>query len=257
MLFEPGRSAPVLTTPGPRDVTPAFSERGSDWFYVRSDRQAIVHCDTGNSCTEIHADPQGPLWPVPSPDSQTIAYLTWLNTPRLKLLSLSNGAVRDLGAAIVDCAPVWTDDEHIWVLQSSERRPEWIEIDLKTSRRSGRRREAGAETADSRDCAMKENPLLGALPAGARRCERVVGDSRDPNAGVAMISAAPGWREAEALWNRRVRRRRALLIDLRGRGRRSRDRERESRGHENKATERNFLEHGNLQVECGCQMRRR
>src|SRR5206468_7645962 len=155
MLFERGTSAPVLTTPGPRDLTPAFSERGSDWFYVRSARQAIVHCDAGSSCTEIHADPQGPLWPVPSPDSQTIAYLTWLNTPRLKLLSLSNGAVRDLGAAIVDCPPVWTDDDHIWVLQSSERRPQWIEIDLKTSRRSGRQREAGAETADAHDCAMK------------------------------------------------------------------------------------------------------
>jgi len=113
---------------------------------------------------EIHADPQGPLWPVPSPNAQTVAYLTWLNTPRLKVLSLSSGGVRDLGAAIVDCAPIWTDDDHIWVLQSSERRPEWIEIDLKTSRRSGRRQQAGAETADYRDCSMKENPLPAHYP---------------------------------------------------------------------------------------------
>ena len=157
MLFEPGSTVPALTTPGPHDVTPVFSERGDDWFYVRSDRQTIVHCDAGSSCAEIHADPQGPIWPVPSPNSQRVAYLTWLNTPRLKLLSLSNGAVRDLGAALVDCAPVWTDDDHIWVLQASERRPEWIEIDLRTSRRSGRRQQAGAEAADHRDCSMKEN----------------------------------------------------------------------------------------------------
>jgi hypothetical protein len=43
------------------------------------------------------------------------------------------------------------------VLQSSERRPEWIEIDLKTNRRSGRRQQAGTETADYRDCAMNED----------------------------------------------------------------------------------------------------
>jgi hypothetical protein len=82
----------------------------------------------------------------------------------LKVLSLPDGVVRDLGAAIVDCPPVWTDDDHIWVLQSSERRPEWIEIDLKTSRRSGRRQEAGAETADYRDCSMKESPLPARYP---------------------------------------------------------------------------------------------
>ncbi len=157
MLLDPGRTSPTLTTPGPRDVTPVFSESGDDWFYVRSDRQAIVRCDAGNSCRDIHADPQGPIWPVPSPDSRTVAYLTWLNTPRLKLLSLSDGTVRDLGAAIVDCAPVWADDQHIWVLQFSERRPEWIEIDLRTSRRSGRRQEAGSVTADYRDCSMKED----------------------------------------------------------------------------------------------------
>ncbi len=164
MLFEPGRTAPILTTPGPRDVTPAFSARGGDWFYVRSDRHAIVHCDGGNSCAELRADPQGPIWPVPSPNSKALAYLTWLNTPRLKLLSLADGAVRDLGAAIIDCAPVWTDDEHIWVLQASERRPEWIEIDLKTGRRSGQRRAAGAETADSRDCTMENHPLPARYP---------------------------------------------------------------------------------------------
>jgi hypothetical protein len=159
MLFEPGSSAPALTTPGPHDVTPVFSEHGRDWFYVRQDRQAIVHCDARNSCTDVHLDAQGPLWPVPAPNSRRVAYLTWLNTPRLKLLSLDDGTVRDLGAAIADCAPFWTDDDHLWVLQSSERRPEWIEIDLKTSRRSGRRQEAGAETSDHRDCAMKANPL--------------------------------------------------------------------------------------------------
>jgi serine/threonine protein kinase len=164
MLFEPGSEAPGLITPGPHDVTPVFSEHGDDWFYVRQDRQAIVHCDARNSCTDIHADPQGPLWPVPAPDSQRVAYLTWLNTPRLKLLSLSDGTVRDLGAAIADCAPFWSDNQHVWVLQSSERRPEWIEIDLRTGRRSGRRQEAGTETADHRDCAMKTNPLQARYP---------------------------------------------------------------------------------------------
>jgi hypothetical protein len=163
MLFEPGSTTPTITTAGPRDVTPMFSERG-DWFYVRGDRQAIVRCGAGNSCSEIHADPQGPIWPVPSPDSQKVAYLTWINTPRLKVLSLMDGTVRDLGAAIVDCAPVWTDDEHVWVLQSPARRPEWIEIDLKTSRRSGLRREVGAESGDHRDCSMKDSPVPARYP---------------------------------------------------------------------------------------------
>jgi hypothetical protein len=164
MLFEPGGTTPVLTTPGPHDVTPVFSQHGGDWFYIRQDRRAIVHCDAGNSCAEVHVDAQGPIWPVPAPSSPQVAYLTWLNTPRLKLLSLADGTVRDLGAAIVDCAPVWSDDEHIWVLQFSERRAEWIEIDLRTNRRSGRKQQAGAETADYRDCSMRESPSPARYP---------------------------------------------------------------------------------------------
>ena len=60
MLFEPGSIAPHLTTPGPARRHAGVLARGDDWFYIRSDRDAIVHCDAVNSCTEIHADPPGP-----------------------------------------------------------------------------------------------------------------------------------------------------------------------------------------------------
>jgi hypothetical protein len=164
MLFDEGASTPTTTTSGPNDLMPAFSPTGRGWFFVRSDRRAIVRCDSGNSCRELHVDQQRPAWPTPSPDARNLAYLTWLNTPRLKILSLATGGVRDLGAALVDCAPVWSDDDHVWVLQSSERRREWIELDVRTGRRSGKRRPAGDGLAESRDCSTNESPVPARYP---------------------------------------------------------------------------------------------
>jgi Protein kinase domain len=163
MLFDDRRRSPTFTTSGPFDLTPSFAEDGRDWFFVRDRHQAIVRCDDANSCREIHVDPQRPVWPVPSPDGSNLAYLTWLNTPRLKLLSLHSGATRDLGAAMVDCAPVWAGNQHLWVMQTAERSREWTEIDVVNGRRAGRRRPAGAGAGES-GCAWSDSPIAGRYP---------------------------------------------------------------------------------------------
>jgi hypothetical protein len=158
-LFDEGRQSPTMTTPGPFDLTPSFLAGGRDWFYIRHDHHAIVRCDGMNVCREIRVDPQMPAWPIGSPDGQNLAYLTWLNTPRLKILSLQTGVTRDLGAALVDCAPVWADDDHLWVLQHSERQREWIEIDVRTGHRAGGRKPAGEGPVESHGCSMNDGPI--------------------------------------------------------------------------------------------------
>jgi hypothetical protein len=163
-LFEPGAPSPTFVTSGPSDVMPAFAEKGRDWFFVRSDRQAIVHCDAESSCRDIHVDPQQPAWPVPSPDGTAVAYLTWLNTPRLKLLSLRDRVSRTLVAAMVDCAPIWSDNGHLWVVQASERLREWTEIEVASGRGTGRRRPAGDGPVKPESCAWNDSPLAARYP---------------------------------------------------------------------------------------------
>ena len=98
-------------------------------------------------------DLQLPAWPIASPDGDNVAYLTWLKTPRLKVLALKTGSVRDLGAALIDCAPAWSDKDHVWTVQASERGRDWIEIDVRTGERTGRQRPAGGDgQADSPSC---------------------------------------------------------------------------------------------------------
>jgi serine/threonine protein kinase len=164
MLFDPGATSPGFVTPGPADVMPAFAAKGRDWFFVRRDRQAIVRCDAENACREIHVDPQQPAWPVPSPDGTSLAYLTWLNTPRIKVLSLRDGRVRNLVAALVECAPVWSDDQHLWVLQSSERLREWTEIEVVSGHGTGRRRPAGDGPIKPESCAWNDSALTARYP---------------------------------------------------------------------------------------------
>jgi serine/threonine-protein kinase len=159
MLFDEGRQSPSFTTPGPFDLTPSFLAGSRDWFFIRHDHHAIVRCDGANSCREIRVDPQMPAWPTSSPDGHSLAYITWLNTPRLKILSLQTGSARDLGAALVDCAPVWSGDDRIWVLQHSERQREWIEIDVRSGHHAGGHKPAGEGPVESHGCSMNEGPI--------------------------------------------------------------------------------------------------
>jgi len=164
MLFDRGATSPSFVTPGPSDMMPAFAAKGGDWFFVRSQNQEIVRCDGGNVCRGIHEDPQQPAWPVPSPDGSLLAYLTWLNTPRLKVLSLRDGTVRNSVAAMVDCPPVWSDDQHLWILQSSDRLREWTEIDAASGRGTGRRKPLGDWPIKPEDCAWSDSALGGHYP---------------------------------------------------------------------------------------------
>jgi serine/threonine protein kinase len=185
VLFDEGAGSPTKITAGPWDLTPSFAERNRDWFFVRNDRQAIVRCDRDNACREIHVDPQMPAWPVASPDGMDLAYLTWLNTPRLKVLSLQTGLARDLGAALVDCAPVWSDSQHVWVVQSSEHLRAWTEIDVPSGHRTGRQKSVGDGPSESERCALSDGVLPARYPQ-VRVLERETSEIR--------AIRAPEWR---------------------------------------------------------------
>jgi hypothetical protein len=163
-LYDSGNGTPIATSQGPLDVMPSFGAGDRVWFFVRYDRHAIVRCERGEPCHEVHVDPQVPAWPVVAPDGINLAYLTWLNTPRVKVLSLRTGQARDLGAALLDCAPVWSDGDHVWIVQASARSREWIEIDVRTGQRAGRRRPAGDGTLESHGCSFDESLLPARYP---------------------------------------------------------------------------------------------
>jgi hypothetical protein len=168
MLFDRGSRTPRLTTSGPSDRMPSFSDARREWFFVRQNRGAIVRCATSGTekdCREAYVDPYLPAWPVASPDGRNVAYLTWLNTPRAKLLSLDSGQAQDLGAALLDCAPIWSDNDHFWVLQASGPLREWIEIDVRSGRRSRAERVSASIGADTRDCTIGGNgPVRARFP---------------------------------------------------------------------------------------------
>jgi len=65
---------------------------------------------------------------------------------------------------MVECAPVWSDDQHLWVLQSSERLREWTEIEVSSGRGTGRRRPAGDGPIKPESCAWNDSALAARYP---------------------------------------------------------------------------------------------
>ena len=185
MLFEPGATTPTLTTPGPRDATPAFSRRRRLVLYphrsARNRSLRRLEFMRGDPLRSAGPDLAGAIPRFPACRLSHVAQYAAIETSLTVQRSRARSRRGDRR-----CAPVWTDANHIWVLQL--RAAARMDRDRsQTNRRSGRRQQAGTETADYRDCSMTERPFARALPARARGSERVVGDPRDPDAGVAMI----------------------------------------------------------------------
>jgi serine/threonine protein kinase len=125
--------APRTVTNGSRDYTPHFLPDGRGWLYVDGARGTIRKCDLSAMCQDVYTstDRDLPFHPVASSDALQIAFVTAIGRERLKLLS-SNGQVRDLGPARADCAPRWDRQNHLWVLQGTEQKLSWAEVDAAT-----------------------------------------------------------------------------------------------------------------------------
>jgi hypothetical protein len=75
-----------------------------------------------------------PYLPAASPNQQQIAYFTAADRELLKVVG-RDGQIRELGAARSACRPLWTNDDHLWVVQGSDSNLVWAELDANTGER--------------------------------------------------------------------------------------------------------------------------
>jgi serine/threonine protein kinase len=160
-----GGQAGVRLTSGPKDVMPTFAPDGRTWYFVKYDTNAIVRCQLGgDDCREIHADPLMPTWPSCSPDGKLIAYVTIMNTSRLRVVPTDGGKQIDLGPALTDCAPIWTSATNLWSYQIAGADRGWVEIDVRTGEKTGRSLPVDRASYDGDACAREtrrpESPLF-------------------------------------------------------------------------------------------------
>jgi hypothetical protein len=171
-LFEKGHPARSVSS-GPNDYAPRFLADGSGLLYVDGTRQTIRRCDLAGTCRDVYTSPSAddlPAQPVASPDFSEIAFVTAIGRERLKVLS-ANGRIRDLGPARADCVPLWSDNGHdLWVLQGSEQKLSWAEIDGMTGE------------------VLKTLPVTGELRQGENDCPVLA-----PPPGVFRPPGAASW----------------------------------------------------------------
>jgi serine/threonine-protein kinase len=144
-------------TPGPEDCLPSFSADGTAWLYVNYAHRAIVRCH-GSQCAEVTTEPQLPQWPVMSPDSQSIAFVTVYGTPRIHVMDANGGTKHDLGPTAIECPPVWTSNRSLWSFSGAGAEREWAELDVVTGRRTGRTKPAPTFNPDDQTCGWESEP---------------------------------------------------------------------------------------------------
>ena len=140
--------AETQVTSGPRDIAPTFLPGGDGWLYTRFASGEIMRCSVrGKVCSRIHDDPMIPVFLTPDPDGRYVAYLTSLNTPRVRIVSLGTGEQRELGPSL-PCAPAWSGPRNLWVMTSSQmKRKVWAEINVQTGMSTGEVRSVVIEDA--------------------------------------------------------------------------------------------------------------
>lgn len=130
----PQGGPPRDVSPGPNDLTPSFLPDGRGWLYVDGERRAIRRCPLSGACDDLAVPGDFPYLPAASPNQQQIAYFTAADRELLKVVG-RDGQIRELGAARSACRPLWTNDDHLWVVQGSDSNLVWAELDANTGER--------------------------------------------------------------------------------------------------------------------------
>jgi serine/threonine protein kinase len=133
IAYQAKEGASRLLTDGPMDMYPSFEPDGRGFVHVRVRDGAVVSCKFAASeardCHVVHTDPLGPRFTTVSPDGTQVAYQTTHGTggSRLRILSLDDGSVRDLGIFRSACPPIWSTAKTVWAYERSSSL--WRELD--------------------------------------------------------------------------------------------------------------------------------
>jgi hypothetical protein len=151
-----GKEARV--TDGPTDSLPSFSSDGAEWLYADYARKAIVRC-RGMQCADVTSEQQQlPMWPVISPDGQSIAFVTGYGTPRVHVMTADGRNKHDLGPTALECPPVWTSSHSLWTFTGAGAEREWVEIDVSKGKRTGLTKPAPTFNPDDQKCGWESEP---------------------------------------------------------------------------------------------------
>ena len=153
-LISPDGSEKKLTG-GTRDVGPAFSRDGRFWTYSDYATRTVMLCSrTAGECHVLHKDEFLPIWPRISPDGTSIAYVSGMGSPKVMIISVADGRVRNSWDGQYQCAPIWSTTTTIWFLEVGAGRYYWSERNTVSGEKTGRRVEVLAENmaADELQC---------------------------------------------------------------------------------------------------------
>ena len=151
-------------TNGPQDTSPDFSPDGTTWVYVDYARRSIMICKTGtDECRVLRRDEVLPTAPRFSPDGLKVAYVTMGAAPRVMAFAVSGGKEWPMGGTHWQCPPVWSSATRVWIFEGSAGGFGWVEKDLETGLRTGRR----VHVKDDQSAVSDELEVL----AQGRRCD--------------------------------------------------------------------------------------
>jgi protein kinase-like protein/WD40 repeat protein len=147
-------------TNGQFDSSPDFSPDGRTWVYVDYPRKSIMICITGtDQCRVLRRDEMLPTWPRFSPDGSKVAYVREGAVSQLIAFSISDGKEWPIGHTHWQCPPVWSSPNNVWVFEGSAGRYAWVEKEIETALRTGRRlqvTENQSAVSDELDCWPKD-----------------------------------------------------------------------------------------------------
>ena len=148
-------------TSGEHDTSPEFSPDGQSWIYVNYAQRNIMACVTATGqCRLLRHDDMLPIAPRFSPDGSKLVYVRMGAVAQMVAFSLSDGRHWPLGTTHWQCQPIWSSSNSIWAFEGSAGNYAWVEKEVETGLRSGRRVEVTNDqnaASDELDCWPKNS----------------------------------------------------------------------------------------------------
>jgi len=140
--WDPDSGTTKTLTNGPYDLWPNFAPSGNGWLYVKVDSNTVMHCPHLHSaadCVPLAVPPHQVFRPALSPDMRHLVYLGVVGSAlRASLYDLGSQQIGDLGPALNDEAPRFSDPDHVWFLTESNHKRSWQEFSLAAQKPTGR-----------------------------------------------------------------------------------------------------------------------